>query len=225
MAGRFIVFEGIDGSGKSVQIENLREHMLSRGLDVEVTKEPTSRNIGTLLRRFLTGGDNIDNRTAAALFLADRLDHITAPEDGLLALLCAGKQVLCDRYYFSSYAYNSVDVNLNWVIEANSICYDLLRPDMTIFLDITVEAALDRIGQRLSQPDADVLTDKHDKQTAPSFEKFETLERLTAARERYFEAFNKLRDKENICIIDASRSIEEVSSSVWAAVSPIIDGR
>lgn len=199
--GRFIVFEGIDGSGKSTQLALLNLRLKENNISVYETREPSDSHMGRLIREFLRGEKKTDNKAIAALFVSDRLDHLLNSEDGLKAKIDNGENVICDRYYFSSYAYHSVDMDMDWVIAANSVCADILKPDVTIFIDITPEVAMERIHKGRG-----------------ATELFETKERLTLTREKYLEAFDKLKDKENILIIDGNKSPEEISEDVWSKI-------
>jgi len=76
LSGKFIVFEGIDGSGKTTQIELLKSKLQSIGQNVHMTTEPTDRSVGRLIRQILRKEINTSEETLAALFVADRLDHI-----------------------------------------------------------------------------------------------------------------------------------------------------
>ena len=125
--GKFIVFEGIDGSGKSTQSSLLTAHLQARGLPCYRTFEPTDSPIGSLIHQMMTGRIRADNKVIAALFVADRYDHLTNPLDGFKEKLDAGVTVVADRYYFSSYAYHGVDLDMDWVIAANSISAELPR--------------------------------------------------------------------------------------------------
>ena len=100
--GKFIVFEGIDGSGKTSQINLVAEQLRERGEKVHVTAEPTDYETGRYLRRILSGSESgsSDIYLQAALFLADRIEHITHPEHGVKKYLDEGYTVLCDRYYY-----------------------------------------------------------------------------------------------------------------------------
>lgn len=155
-----------------------------------------------MVRQILTGRVTADHRVIAGLFAADRLDHLVNRRDGILEQVRSGVTVVTDRYYFSSYAYHSVDVDMDWVIDSNRLSAELLRPDATIFLDVPVRRALERIGQNRSHT-----------------ELFEKEDRLTATREKYLEAFERLRDKETVAVIDAGGDVETVAERVWAAVS------
>ena len=200
--GRFLALEGIDGSGKSTQLQLLLERLGARGVEGCGTREPSDGPVGAMVRQILTGRVTADHRVIAGLFAADRLDHLVNRRDGILEQVRSGVTVVTDRYYFSSYAYHSVDVDMDWVIDSNRLSAELLRPDATIFLDVPVRRALERIGQNRSHT-----------------ELFEKEDRLTATREKYLEAFERLRDKETVAVIDAGGDVETVAERVWAAVS------
>ncbi len=200
--GRFLALEGIDGSGKSTQLQLLLERLRARGVKCRGTREPSDGPVGAMIRQILTGRVTADNRVIAGLFAADRLDHLVNRRDGILEQVRSGVTVVTDRYYFSSYAYHSVDVDMDWVIDSNRLSAELLRPDATIFLDVPVRRALERIGQNRSHT-----------------ELFEKEDRLTATREKYLEVFERLRDRETVAVIDAGGDVETVAERVWAAVS------
>ena len=143
--GKFIVLEGIDGSGKSSQIGPLMKRLEGLGVPCRADREPTGGPVGSLIRQIFTGRVTADNRVIAALYAADRIDHLVNSVDGLCAAIGQGITVVSDRYYFSSYAYHSVDLDMDWVIQANAVSACLLRPTLTVFLDVPVETALERI--------------------------------------------------------------------------------
>lgn len=201
----FIALEGIDGSGKSTQITMLKDYLDSRGRSVYLTREPSDLSIGKTIRRYLTGELKADNRVIAALFVADRLEHILDDREGLLRIKESGKDIICDRYYFSSYAYQSVDMPMEWIINANSEAAALLKPDATVFIDISPQKAMERINANRE-----------------SAELFETEERLAATRDKYFEAFEKLRDSEKVIIVDGDGTPDEVHKRVVDAVAELL---
>lgn len=202
--GKFIVFEGIDGSGKSTQIELLSKKLSENGIKHCETREPTDLPTGSLIHKLLTGSETADGRAVACLFAADRIEHVINSKNGLLAKLNDGITVICDRYYFSSYAYHGVDADMDWVMDINSVSRDLLRPDATIFMDISAKTAMERI---MCGRDHTELYEKED--------------RLAAVRGKYFEAFDKLKDEEKIFIVDADKSAEAIADEVWNIVSHI----
>lgn len=203
--GKFIAFEGIDGTGKSTQIKKLTERLSSFNIRCYETKEPTDSPIGSLIHQIMTGRISADNKVIASLFIADRVDHLLNSTDGICEKINSGITVITDRYYFSSYAYHGVDLNMDWVINGNSISAEILRPTITVFLDVPVKKALERIRSERFHT-----------------ELFEKEDRLIAVREKYFEAFDKLKDIENVAIIDADADINVVADRIWDAVSNYI---
>lgn len=207
MNGLFFALEGIDGSGKSTQLKLLAQRLQGAGIPCLTTCEPTDGPIGTLLRQVLSKQVKCDSRVVAPLFAADRLDHLLNEEKGLCRAMERGITVLSDRYYFSSYAYQSVDLPLEWVIEVNRPCADLLRPTATLFIDVSPEQALERIAQNRT-----------------GIELFETRERLTRTREQYFKAFELQDGLEKIIFIRGSRDIDAVAQDIWERVRPFFSG-
>ena len=108
--GLFFAFEGIDGSGKGTQIRKLKKHLEQESTRVFCTAEPNDSPIGDLIHQIMIGRIQTTNDVIAALFVADRLDHIRNGTNGILHFLENGVHVITDRYYFSSYAYQSVDL-------------------------------------------------------------------------------------------------------------------
>ncbi len=200
--GKFIVFEGIDGSGKSTQVELLCKRLLDNNIDCYQTKEPTDLVVGKMIRQILTKQIQLHMMALAPLFVSDRLDHLLNEKEGLISKINSGQTVVCDRYYFSSYAYHGVDIDMEWVINANSVCADLLKPDVTFFIDVSPEIALERI-----------------KKNRDSNDLFENLDRLKQVRENYFIAFDKLKSSENVIIINGDNSIEQINQEVFEKLS------
>lgn len=202
--GKFIAFEGIDGSGKSTQIKLLAEKLKERELAHYITMEPTDSPIGSLIQQILTGRVKTDNKVVAALFAADRLDHLLNDVNGIKEKVDAGTIVLSDRYYFSSYAYQCVDMPMEQVIAFNQPSSEILRPDLNIFIDIDAETAMERIMKNRYQ-----------------VELFEKKSRLERTREGYMEAFERMKGIEKIVMINGSQTIEDVALQVWEAVEPL----
>lgn len=200
--GQFIVFEGIDCSGKSTQARLLAERLMTLGVPVYSTKEPTDAPIGALLRKILTGQVEADSRALAPLFAADRLEHLLGKTESLCQKIKAGISVISDRYYFSSYAYHGVDVPMEWVIAMNAPAAELLRPVCTIFIDVPIEEAMARLQAGRGEP-----------------ELFETKERLTETRGKYFESFERLQQEERVLVLDGMGTPEEVAEKVWQEVA------
>ena len=194
---KLITFEGIDGSGKSTQAALLFETMKTRGEKVVLTAEPTKRPIGRMIREIFAGKMQADQQVIAALFAADRLDHLTNTEDGMLKQLSEGTTIISDRYYLSSYAYHSVFVPMDWVIEINKRAVALCPGDLHLFIDVDPEISMERIRAR---------------QTA--LEIYETIDNLKRVRENYLEAIARTKDSTTIRIIDGNRTAAEVHQEI-----------
>ena len=194
----FIALEGIDGSGKSTQTKLLTEKLMAQGHKVYSTFEPTDNQIGKLIRNILKGNAKADHRIIAGLFVADRLDHLLNEEYGIVKKLEEGFTVITDRYCFSSYAYQGTHVDLDWVIQANSMSAQILRPDINIFIDVDPEVSIQRLHSNRGQ-----------------IELFETLENLQLVRAKYMEAFEKLKFKETIAVVDGNRDPSEIAEDIW----------
>lgn len=108
MRGKFIVVEGLDGSGKGTQTALLCAYLKSQGRNVYPTAEPTESVTGGMIRDVLSGARQRTSSELAALFLADRVAHNMNPVNGIEKTLEAGIDVVCDRYYYSSIAYQAV---------------------------------------------------------------------------------------------------------------------
>ena len=200
----FIAFEGIDGSGKSTQVKLLAQKLEQEGHKIYTTCEPTEGPIGKMIREIFNHRMEGDQRTIAALFVADRLEHILNKNNGILKMLKDGYTVITDRYYFSSYAYHSVHMSMDWVIEANRMSADLLRPDLNLYIDIAPEVSMGRI-----------------KKERNSVEMYETLENQKQVHARYAEAFEKQKTLEKIISINGDQSPEKIAHQVWEAVKQV----
>lgn len=197
----FIALEGIDGSGKSTQTRLLTEQLTNQGHKVYSTFEPTNNTIGKLIRDILKGTAKADHRVIAGLFVADRLDHLLNSSYGIVKKLEEGYTVICDRYLFSSYAYQGAHMDMDWVIQANAMSAGILRPDVNIFIDVSPEISMHRLHTNRD-----------------NIELFETLENLQLVRAKYMEAFEKLKPVENICIVDGNRTPDEIGKDIWQKV-------
>lgn len=207
-AGRFMVFEGLDGSGKTTQMTRIQKRLTNMGIGAVTTCEPTNGPVGSLIRKMLEGQIAIDPRTIAALFAADRTDHLVRPETGVQALVENGRVVLCDRYYFSSYAYHARDMDLEWIITLNSVNAQILRPDLTLFIDVAPETCLDRIRAGRHRLDM-----------------YEKIDILKQVRHNYFTAFDWLRDKEKVVKVDGNAAEDAVEQSIWQHLQPFVNFR
>jgi dTMP kinase len=175
------------------------------GYQLHTTCEPTDGPIGKLIRKAFKGEMNLNDKTIAGLFVADRLEHILNPDFGMLQYLGADHLVICDRYYFSSYAYQASFTSMEWVIQANAISASLLKPDLTIFVDVDPLVCMERIMKNRS-----------------ATELYENLENLERVRANYFKAFEMLKQEENVFVTDGSLSIEQVEENIWLKIESML---
>lgn len=200
-AGRLIVFEGIDGAGKTTHIALLADWLRAQGRQVVTTAEPTGGESGKMLRRALSGAVPSTPCELAALFVLDRIRHNTDPADGMEVHLSAGRDVICDRYYYSTLAYQGSETDPDWVARMNLDCPQIRRPDLCIFLDLTPEESLARIEAR-----------------GEAKEIYETREKLAAVRAKFMQTFDRLRERDRIVTVSAAGSIEETQAAIREAV-------
>ncbi|WP_430408841.1 dTMP kinase [Kordia sp.] len=195
----FIAIEGIDGSGKSTQAKNIAKRLEAEGHKVYLTFEPTDMRIGKMIRStFLSGKEKADEKVIAALFVADRLDHLLHETHGILKKLAEGYTVITDRYYFSSYAYHGAHIDMDWVIASNEMAAKTLKPTLNIFVDVSPEVAMKRINANRE-----------------NIEIYETLDNLKAVQAQYLRAFEKLKHSEHIVAVNGDETPEKVTESLW----------
>lgn len=190
----FVVFEGIDGSGKTTQLGLLADKLDGCGRRVIKTAEPTDGPIGKLLRSVLQRRADVSPMSVAPLFTADRMDHAAS----VRLWLGSGKTVLCDRYLLSSLAYQSEEYPLPWLYELNRPALELLTPALTFFIDAEPSTAMSRITSR-GEPK----------------ELFEATERLQKTREAYLRAIEYASGRGmRVEVIDGERDCGEVAAEI-----------
>lgn len=204
---RFIVMEGLDGTGKTTQIERLAAYLESRGEKVFVTAEPTALPSGKLIRRVLSGEVPSSPWATAALFLADRIQHNLDPENGIRKHLSDGETVISDRYYFSTFAYQGYETDPQWTMDIHYNCRELARADLVLFLTMSPEKCVERITAN---------------RPAEAIEIYENTEALTKISRQFDSVFEKLKDRENIVYINADGTVDEVAERIRTAVENIL---
>ena len=196
----FIVLEGLDGSGTTTQCRLLQQKLEKLGVHSRYTCEPTESFIGKAVRQVLQHDKVVAEGTLAKLFAADRHNHIYHPEDGILALLERGTKVICDRYLFSSLAYQSVDWNFDAVWELNRY---FPLPQNLVFLDVPPDEGYRRVVQRNTTQEI-----------------YERMELQDEIRSNYFHAFTLFEHTSmNIHIFDGTLPVEELEELVWKKLS------
>jgi dTMP kinase len=207
--GRFVVLEGIDGSGTTTHSKRLAKTLRKRGETVVLTCEPTNGPIGSLIRQVLqnrvvvadsTGGRPFAWSTMALLFAADRIDHL---DSVVMPALTQGHTVISDRYYLSSLAYQSAtsphgDSVTPWLRSINGLA---VRPDLTLVLNIDAATAAERRNVRGHAEEI--------------FERQSLQEQLV----EIYQRAGDLLPEDPIVHIDSSRSLEEVGAEILEVVT------
>ena len=200
--GIFIVFEGIDGAGKTTQVDLLAQNLASLGREVSLSAEPTTLATGKAIRRALSGEEKKSECEMAAMFVLDRIAHNINSETGIRALTERGIDVISDRYYYSSLAYQGTATDYEWVKTMNINSPEIRRPDLCIYLDLLPEESLERISRGRE-----------------SFEIYENLEKLTAVRAKFLSVVEDLRrDGESIYVVNAARAAEDIAKEIFEIV-------
>ena len=193
MKGKFISFEGIEGTGKSTQAKLLQQGLLGLGYEVILTEEPGGTLISLRIREILLSVDhtNMKPLTELLLYNAARAQHI---EEVILPALNRGAVVITDRFTDSTFAYQGYGrgIDLKLLESIDRIATNGLRPDMTILLDLDVETGLKR-NRRINKTDRLELED---------------VEFHKRVRKGYHELAAK--EPERIKVLDASGGIEEL---------------
>jgi dTMP kinase len=202
---RFITFEGGDGTGKTTQLKALESHLRGKGRSCISTREPGGTSLGKLIRQVLLeiGKQPIASPTELFLYLADRAQHV---QEVILPAIESSKIVLCDRYTDSTLAYQGYGrgIDLGLLRQLNEFANRGVKPDLTLLLDCPVELGLSRTTQR--QPSAGSAGGREDRFER---EKVEFHEKVRAG----FLAMARA-GPERFRIIDASRSVEQVSREI-----------
>jgi len=208
--GTFITFEGLDGCGKSTQLERLAAKLRAQGLPVVVTREPGGTDTGEKIRQLL-----LDTRTSSlapmaelALMFASRTQHI---EEIILPGLRSDQIVLCDRFTDSSEAYQGGGRQLGSkpVLELHRVLCGDLKPDLTILMDSDVDASVDRARRRNAQRNLKT----HDENR---FER-ENREFFTRVHDAYLHIAK--REPERVVVVDARGTPDQTHSRIMAVVS------
>ena len=204
MRGKFITFEGGEGTGKSTQAAMLALRLESYALDVQLTREPGGSPGAEILRHVLLSGaaKPLGADVEAMLFAAARDDHVQCT---IIPALRSGKWVVCDRFADSTRVYQGilgqVDQKLINVLERVSV--GDLSPDLTVILDLPVQVGLERAKLRRG----DAQADRFEGEGAEFHEKLRDAYLAIAARE-----------PDRCLVIDASASKEAVANEIWQVV-------
>ena len=206
--GFFVTVEGLDGSGKTTQIDRLAAHLRQLGYDTLRTREPGGNPIAEKIRELVLSPDNLGMHawTEALLYAAARAEHVHAVVRPALA---GGQVVLCDRYVDSSAVYQGMgrELGLERVLEVNGLATGGLQPDLTLYLRLDAAKALARRGR------------------ASSLDRIEMEQ--GAFHRRVCDAYDQLaaRYPERIRVVDASLPVEEIAAAACAEMDGLLAER
>ena len=194
--GAFICIEGLDASGKTTHTHYLVDDLRRRGFKAVYTTEPSPGKIGEFIRAYvLHRKKRVSSVVEALLFAGDRVDHV---ERLVKPALQKGKIVVCDRYLYSSLAYQgAAGLNLDWIRQINR---NALTPDLAIYLDVPPEIVLKRMRRKKS-----------------------VMERLQIQR-RVEEIYLRLVEDGLLVRVDGNRAKDEVSKSILAVALDFLKG-
>jgi len=194
----FVVFEGLDGAGTTTQLHLLEEKFRDSGVDCFITCEPTEHPIGKIIRNVLEKSAQVDPYTLAYLFAADRNEHLTSGDTGILKKLDEGAYVVTDRYLFSSLAYQSLHCGFDFVYSLNRY---FPLPEHLFFIDVPVELCQERMEGRGGR------------------EIFDESEAQARILQLYEQSMEKYRETDmNIHRIDGRMKKEEIREKIWTSL-------
>ena len=201
MKGKFITFEGCEGSGKSTQVSMFREYLEKNNIDYIFTREPGGNAIADKIREIILDVKNADmtDECEALLYASARAQHVSQT---IIPALNAGKLVLCDRYIDSSFAYQAYarGLGIDFIKKINSFAIENCMPDYTVFLDISSTEAFRRKGGQ----------DKNDR-----------LEQVGLAfHEKVYEGYKKVieSDKDRFLLINCKGTKFETHDNIIKAL-------
>jgi len=194
--GKFITFEGPEGSGKSTHVKRLTQFLEDQGIDVVATREPGGTALGERIRNMIQHSADEEipvYRTELLLFLASRAQHV---EQLIIPKIKAGSWVLCDRFYDSTMAYQGYGrgLDLQELKRLNSFAVNGLNPDLTILIDVSPETSRKRLAHRHSS--GEIKPDRIEKEEAEFHERLRSgfLEMAEQEQDRFY-VVNAERDR------------------------------
>lgn len=197
--GKLIVLEGVDGAGTSTHAKLLTKNLRFAGYMVEEESQPGSALLEPMIRMILRKEVEVDPKTLALLFAADRIEHY---RHRIERVVSKGVHVICDRYVYSAYAYQSLDNPIEWVMSINE---GTPPADYTLLLEVDREEGARRRSRR-GQPEM--------------FEETETLEKVAANYRKVCEGCVGRFD-----IIDSGREKMDVAEELFTKVATYLNGR
>lgn len=197
--GKFIVLEGLDGSGQTTQAKLAREYLENKGISAIATKEPTNNPpLGTLIREVLQKKHSLAPDSFQLLFCADRSEHV---KNTILPSLKKHRWVVSDRYFYTTVAYGSMNCDTNWLVDINS---EFPVPDLVIFIDTAPQECLKRID-----------TNRGEREFFEEEDKLREIRKIY--HEKIFNFFPYIR------IVDGNKPIEEVFEQIRYYIDMLLE--
>jgi dTMP kinase len=200
----FISLEGIEGSGKSTQIEYIRSHIIDLGYRCLTTREPGGTDIGARIRKILLDPDvnQMDPLTELLLYMADRAQHLATI---VRPALDNGTIVVCDRYFDATMVYQGIarDVGVGVIDRLHQIAFEDLKPDVTLLLDLPPEIGLKRAWGQINSGDRTHTETRFEREKLPFHNK---------VREGYLQLARLEPDR--FKVIDAAQSERQVRKAL-----------
>ncbi|MBQ1251937.1 MAG: dTMP kinase [Firmicutes bacterium] len=204
--GLFLVFEGIDGSGKTSQLRRTKEYLLAKGIDVVTTREPGGTPISEKIRGLLLDPENkaMVDRCELLLYGAARAQHLA---EVIVPALNEGKAVLCDRFSLSTAAYQGYGrgLDLSLLEAVHSVAAAGVRPDVTLVVDVPVEVGAMRVAVSRGEP-----KDRLEQEKSDFFERVRQGFLLEAEKD------------DTIRVIDGTRTEEEVFADIASVLESLL---
>jgi len=199
----FVVFEGLDGSGTTTQLKALEKRFSETGKPAFFTVEPSDSETGKLVRRILSGKLHVEQQTLARLFAADRGEHLFA-ENGIQTVLSSGKAVFCDRYVFSSLAYQGISCDPLLVAELNK---PFPLPEYLFFFDIDPELSMQRVSSRGEEREI--------------YEKISFQKKVYTRYLTLLDEYSRTEPEMTIIRIPAGDPIQQITEKIWSIVGDL----
>jgi dTMP kinase len=209
----FITLEGIEGSGKTTQIDYLVKYFEKQGRQCVTTREPGGTPIGSKIRAILLDPDsrNLDPTGELLLYMADRAQHINSV---IKPSVAAGKTVICDRYFDATVVYQGFarELDIDVIQQLHALLFDNFMPDLTLLLDLEPREGLARAWKQLNGGQRSDGESRFEEETLAFHEK---------VRAGYLELARLEPDR--FRIIDATRDVRQVRDNIYNDLELFLD--